>query len=257
MKNYSKRGLAWVVGSLVLAVGFSVTANAASLHQGSAGQSGTVTGSLPGAVLWGYYQTNDSEFGYGDSILRLINPNGAANGNLAGAREQTVCAMIYVFDEDQEMGECCGCPLSSAKLNTFSAYKNLTSNWSLPLLGEDVCQSDACGSVAIVASAPNALPTCTGQSGACNGGCDPTNVPGYSVTTASNLLGSFTHNQGINTKSSQLTEIGLFDDAGGDPTNLIYLQNQCGALIGNGSGSGFCNCPNEVPLTPLVPASSF
>ena len=46
----------------------------------------------------------------GDNILRLINPNGAANGNLAGAKEQTVCAMIYVFDAHQEMGACCGCP---------------------------------------------------------------------------------------------------------------------------------------------------
>ena len=57
--------------------------------------------------------------GAGDNILRLINPNGAANGNLAGAQEQTVCAMIYVFDDDEEMGECCGCPLSSSSAEDF------------------------------------------------------------------------------------------------------------------------------------------
>jgi hypothetical protein len=88
---------------------------------------------------------------------------------------------------------------------------------------------------------------------ACNGGCDPTNVPGYSVTTANNLLGSITHNQALytgpdipsNTFIASNTETPLFDDAGGDPTNLIYLQTQCGAIVGNGTGGGICNCPLE------------
>ena len=29
------------------------------------------------------------------------------------------------------------------------------------------------------------------------------------------------------------------------PTNLNYLQAQCGALVGNGTGGGLCNCPAE------------
>jgi len=41
------------------------------------------------------------------------------------------------------------------------------------------------------------------------------------------------------------TKIGFSDDAGGDPTHLIYQQNQCGAIVGNGTGSGICNCPIE------------
>jgi hypothetical protein len=64
---------------------------------------------LPGQVLWGYYQstfkgylcpTTGLDFdacntaGIGDNILRLINPNGAANTNLSGAISQPVCAMI-------------------------------------------------------------------------------------------------------------------------------------------------------------------
>jgi hypothetical protein len=28
-------------------------------------------------------------------------------------------------------------------------------------------------------------------------------------------------------------------------TNLIYLQNQCGAIVGNGAGRGICTCPTE------------
>jgi len=42
-----------------------------------------------------------------------------------------------------------------------------------------------------------------------------------------------------------ITETALSDDAGGDPTNLTYLQERCGALVGNGTGGGICNCPTE------------
>jgi hypothetical protein len=159
--------------------------------------------------------------------------------------------MIYVFDDDEEMGECCGCPLTSAQLATFSVEFNLTNNWGLTGGPEGGDHSN--GAIAIVAAAPNTTILTPGGGGeAANGGCDPTNVPGYSVTTASNLLGSVTHNQivqegssGSDAATSGLTEIGLFDDAGGDPTNLIYLQTQCGAIIGNGSHGAICTCPIE------------
>jgi hypothetical protein len=163
--------------------------------------------------------------------------------------------MIYVFDDDEEMGECCGCPLSSAQLATVSVEGNLTANWGIqsPATNNESGTDNSNGAIAVVAAAPNTALTCTGQSGACNGGCDPTNVPGYSVTTASNLLGSVTHNQLVGRQigtsvgglTAGLTETPLSDDAGGDPTNLIYLQTQCGALIGNGTGGGICNCPIE------------
>jgi hypothetical protein len=190
----------------------------------------------------------------------------------ATAKEQTVCAMIYVFDDDEEMGECCGCPLSSAQLATFSVARNLTSNWGLssPKDATLPFADNILGAIAIVASAPNTVGVLFGPfgssfvntggggpAGQCLGTacCDPTNVPGYSVTTADNLLGSITHNQfvvrptddpiTINSLTFGLTETALSDDAGGDPTNLVYLQSQCGALIGNGTGGGTCNCPLE------------
>jgi hypothetical protein len=236
-------------GLFLMGVAASTSASAASLHRGSTGSSGAaVTGSLPGQVLWGAYQI---EIDVGaqlivdrDNILRLINPNGAANGNLAGAREQTVCAMLYVFDSVEEMGECCGCPLTSAQLATFSVRQNLRSNWGVR---GDFLTSD--GSLAVVAASPNA-PLCLGQSTACNGGCDPTNNPGYLVTTTNNLLGSITREDSATSRSlieanTGLVETALFDDAGGDPINLAYLQAQCGALVGNGTGGGICNCPVE------------
>jgi hypothetical protein len=277
VRNHTIKGLALAAGAFLIAVALSASANASTLRRGSTGGGAAVTGALPGEVLWTYYETtevftacgtttSDSDGcnvgGNGDNIIRLINPNGAGNSNLAGAKGQTVCAMIYVFDDDEEMGECCGCPLSSTRLATFSVEFNLTSDWSNS--GGPEGGDHANGSIAIVASAPNTVgfqfgssiinPGGGGPAGQCLGFacCDPTNVPGYSVTTASNLLGSVTHNQQVQegatsstSSTSGLTEIGLFDDAGGDPTNLVYLQSQCGALVGNGTGGGVCNCPLE------------
>src|SRR5271166_3844446 len=122
VRNHTIKGLALAAGALLVAVALSASASASTLRRGSTGGGAAVTGSLPGEVLWTYYETTE-EFtlcnsttadtdgcnvgGNGDNIIRLINPNGAANGNLAGAKEQQVCAMIYVFDDDEEMGECC------------------------------------------------------------------------------------------------------------------------------------------------------
>ena len=260
-------------------------AGAGSLRQGSSSTGSSVNGPLPGQVQWTYFQTFNSlgQFcppgpgpdpfedvlcnteGEGDNILRLINPNGGANGNLSGVKSQTVCAMIYVFDDDEEMGECCGCPLSSAQLATFSVQQNLVANFGIT--GEPglapISTENGLGAIAIVAAAPNVpvviSPAGNGngcaanQSGACNLGCDPTNTPGYVVSPASNLFGSMTHEQSVQQGPegnqdlifAQLTETALSDDGGGDPTNLIYLQTQCGALVGNGTGGGICTCPLE------------
>jgi hypothetical protein len=175
-----------------------------------------------------------------------VNPNGSAN-SLVGGSDQPVCAMIYVFDDDQEMGECCGCPLTPAQLASFSVENNLTSDWGLR--GGPEGGDHGNGTIAIVAAAQSPALVAlgpssngqfcrAGQSGACIFGCDPTNVPGYSVTNISNLLGSITHNQVVQAGPLNfsgaifgITEIGLFDDGGGDPTNVTYLQNQCGALV--------------------------
>ena len=254
MVNRILKQIALASGLLPISVGFSDLANAASLRKGSTGSSAQVTGALPGQSLWGGYLTTEAgercssktingDFicnngGNGDNILRLINPIGSANPFLAGGFEQTVCAMIYVFDDDEEMGECCGCPITSAGILTFSIDKDLTSNWGLQ--GDPEAGAHGNGAVAIVAATPN------GPGSTCN----PTNVPGYNVTVTNNLLGSITHNQIVTTNNPLedlpgLTEVGLFDDGSGDPANLAYLQNQCGVLVGNGSGGGVCSCPVE------------
>jgi len=269
------KGVCLAAGIFLAAMVMSASANASSLRQGSGSVGAGSTGTIPGQVLWGFYQTIDdgglcpttgidtdacNVAGVGDNILRLVNPNGFANTNLARAISQPVCAMIYVFDDDEEMGECCGCPLTSTQLATFSFNGNLTSNWGIQNFEGGF---EGLGAIAVVAASVNTGIVGSGslsnghgcaftQSAACNGGCDPSNTPGYVVTTVNNLLGSITHNQAVQAGPTTsagaifgVTEVGLNDDGAGDPINLTYLQNQCGALIGNGTGGGICNCPIE------------
>jgi len=238
---------------ILVGIAISLPANAGTLRQNSTGA--TVTGARPGQVLWTDYADFspidvDSEFFGNDTIIRLINPNGSANPGISGEGEHTVCAMIYVFDDDEEMEECCGCPISSAGLLSFSVDHNLQSNG---VFNDD--NDLYTGIISFVAAAPNGDITtfgrpsnghgCTlGQSGACNFGCDPTSHPGYDVTTDNNLLGSRTYNFGyFDAGPRGLTETALFDDGAGDPNNLTYLKAECGLLVGNGSGAGICSCP--------------
>lgn len=207
----------------------------------------------PGSAFFATYNLNEAEphlsasstfastgAGIGDNILRLENPNGVANRGFG--RVTDLCAMIYVFDDDQEMGACCGCPVTPAQLETFSVRDQLTSNWGVRS-SEGIDNNS--GVIAIRSAAINNA-TCDsfgspGQtSPACNGGCDPT--VGYSGNPA--LLGSMTHPYAIGGQAG-ITEVALFDDLGGDFTFNTYLIRQCGFLVGNASGGAICTCSPE------------
>lgn len=174
----------------------------------------------------------------GDNLLRLINPAGTGSAN--------VCAMIYVFDSFEEMGECCGCPLSPQKLQSFSVQNNLSASWPLTRFPHQT------GVIEVVTAAPNVpVSNVPGQSngqgcsaaqtGACNGGCDPTNVPGYAFGRGE-LKGYISHNV-VGTIGDQGTpEVGLAQAGDVEPVTGTYLQIQCGALVGNGFSGGICSC---------------
>lgn len=229
-------------GALALVAGAAFMASAAMPAR--AGMMG------PGNALFGSYDStptkpltttstdpSDPASPVGDSILRLINPVGNANFGLGSVVDQ--CAMIYVFDNDEEMGECCGCPISPADLQTYSFQKNLLSNWGL---AGGVAGGDG---IVVVRSAVINNRNCTSfgfpfsSSPACNGGCDPST--GYSVNGP--LLGSITEAEQVD-GATNILELPLFSNGSGDLTNNHYLISQCTALVGNGSGTGICNCPN-------------
>jgi hypothetical protein len=254
VRNHTIKGLALAAGAF-LALALSAQANAATLRRATAGPA-AVTGSEPGEVLWTYYETTYpfsacptgtthgstilggcNHGGNGDNIIRLINPNGSPSPAAGGGTEVPVCANIYVFDDDEEMDACCSCPISSAGLLTLSVLSNLTSN--LVIQGNP--DEGKLGAIAIVATAQAA--------GATAGTFAPCNPENFGAVGTDNLLGSITHNQSVYANgggtTSGLTEIGLFDDAAGDATNLTYLQAECAVLTGNGSGAGVCTCPVE------------
>jgi hypothetical protein len=144
-----------------------------------------------------------------DATVRIDNP-GVTYGN--------ICAMVYVFDWDQQMTECCGCVSSHNDLRWLSVQKDLTSN---PLTGK----VSATGVIKIVAAAVNGAP------------CDPTT----NVTPTANLREWATHIQNKVGAAYPITETEFTDSTLG-ATELANLQAQCSFIGILGSGNGVCSC---------------
>ena len=210
---------------------------------------------LSGPVSDTYYNTSA-----GDNIVRLINPLGI-EPPLATESANT-CAMIYVFNNDEEMVSCCGCSLSPQKLLSLSVENNLTSNALTSQVGSN--RPPSIGILNIVSVLPNAPlpsnplrnnPPSNGQgcpkvqSAACNGGCDPTESPGYQVSTNfsfqnTELNGYIVHNTLLPGYLDTLPEV-PFANTGSDPETMAFLENLCGAIVAdNQNGVGICNCGN-------------
>jgi hypothetical protein len=144
-----------------------------------------------------------------DATVRIDNP-GLTYGNL--------CAMIYVFDADQQMSECCGCVESHNNLHTLSVRLQLTNN---PLTG--VVSRN--GVIKVVSAAVNNSP------------CDPTS----NVTPTPNLRVWATHIQNPVGAAYPITETESSDSTLG-ATELANLQAQCAFINILGSGQGSCFC---------------
>jgi hypothetical protein len=144
-----------------------------------------------------------------DATVRIDNP-GYTYGN--------ICAMIYVFDQDQQLSECCGCVETQNGLRTLSVKSNLTSN---PLTGV----VSKTGVVKIVSAAVNNSP------------CDPTS----NVTPKMNIRAWATHIQNAVGTAYPITETEFTDSTLG-ATELANLQAQCAFINVLGSGQGVCSC---------------
>ena len=150
-----------------------------------------------------------------DATVRISNP-GLTYGNL--------CAMIYVFDSDQQLTECCGCHQTHNNLRILSVRSNLTSN---PLTG--VVSRN--GVIKIVSAAVNG--------GGFNPG-EPCN-PSAGVTPLANLRSWVTHVQNPVGTAYPITETESSDSTLG-ATELANLQAQCAFIQILGSGHGICSC---------------
>src|ERR1700742_882795 len=143
------------------------------------------------------------------ATVRIDNP-GLTYGNL--------CAMVYVFDADQQLTECCGCVETHNGLRTLSVRSNLTSN---PLTGV----VSRTGVIKVVSAAVNNSP------------CDPTS----NVSPKANLRAWVTHIQNAVGAAYPITETESSDSTLG-ATELANLQAQCAFINILGSGQGVCSC---------------
>jgi hypothetical protein len=156
------------------------------------------------------YFANNAVAGAPDATVRVSNPGTASAANL--------CAMVYVFDNDQEPTECCGCLVTPDGLRTFSVKTDLNKN---PLTGV----VSTTGAIKIVSAAVNNSP------------CDPTS----NVTPTPTVRAWATHIQNKVGSAYPITET-AFSDATLSTAELTNLVEDCYFTQKMASGHGICTC---------------
>lgn len=189
-----------------LATGWGTGMTSIAASSGSISNSTTLAVNPP--VLVNYFVNANSGLPVDDTV-RVTNP-GTSGGNL--------CAMIYVFGEDQKMNECCGCLTTPNGQRTLSVGTDLTNN---PLTGVLPKR----GQIKIVPS-----------DAASNPSCEP-----FSLAPAAELRAWSTHLQAPRDGEVAVTET-QFLDAPLVPAEQNSLQNTCGLIVELGSGHGTCTC---------------
>jgi len=190
--------------------------------------------------------------GSGDALVHIVD-----FGNYEVDPRGDVCANIYVFDDDQEMQECCSCPVSADGLRTISVINDLTSNpqFSSPL---------GVGVIKIVATsiATNDSTLCTsGGNGA------PGTAGTLNAFAASGLRAWINHSDSIASNnphfdppygfvtSTSVTDFARATLDSGEIRNPIGgLTTTCLNIELHASGRGICSCgvgdtPGPPPTT--------
>jgi hypothetical protein len=166
------------------------------------------------SVYFVTYYSNANTAGAPNAVLRLINDGDASTAQIEGRPNGNLWASIYVFDDSQEMLECCNCFISADGLLSEWVNRELTGN---TLTGRTPTR----GVIKIISSATD----------------DPTNN-----SLKAGIHGTMTHVQ--YTSPWTLTEAPLSD------ANLVNaeqqgLQQSCSFAITLGSGQGTCSCTPE------------
>jgi hypothetical protein len=170
------------------------------------------------SVYFVTYYSNAQVAGAPDETIRLINDGDTAN---------TLWASFYVFDDSQELQDCCSCPITADGLLSESVNSQLAS-FALVLTPK----RDYRGVIKVVASTVNA------------GG------PNFTNTTAAGLHGWSTHTQSVNNRTPygaapfSITETPL-SDANLTSSEKSLLENLCMYDHELGSGFGICRCTTE------------
>ncbi|MFZ0888087.1 MAG: ice-binding family protein [Candidatus Binataceae bacterium] len=175
--------------------------------------------------------------------------------------------MLYVFDDNEELQECCGCPVTPDQVLTLSVINNLTSN--LGVSGAD----RAAGVIDVISSPLNfaflegtvaprgigvvswfGIPTgCDPSGGSSNGSWGTNSGEGTStaVDPTVGVCASMSHTEAMVpiqapfTKLITTTSVDLFQNAVLDSTHFSDLTSSCFDLLAKSSGAGACNCAGE------------
>ena len=169
-------------------------------------------------IFIGYF-ANANASGVPSAYLRLSNDGGSGP---AGSPTPSVCAAIYVFDNAEEMVECCSCEVTPDGYLDLSVNSSLLSN----ILNHGTKPTR--GIVEVVGNYPYPGP------------CNPT-----SYETEPGIKGWLSHVQkGATAGTFSLTETPLtdaFNSDGGE--ELDYdLEETCSMVQSLGSGTGVCSC---------------
>jgi len=184
---------------------FAVVATLA-LFVGSA-WAGDAPAGIPADTLRLDYFSNANTSSAPDATVRLVN---------AGTTYATLCEDIFVFDPNEEMSECCSCPVTPNDLRKLSVNGDLTSN---PLTGTTLTS----GSITMVSAATS-------------GGSCPTPTSG--ISPKATVRPWVTH---IQDSKFAITE-SWSPEATLGTGELNALEAQCYAIVLDGSGKGICTC---------------
>ena len=146
----------------------------------------------------------------GDSIINLTNAGSISGTDPAG----DICANIYVLAPDQQLIECCSCPLTPNHLKSVSVVHDLAGNSVTPGFPDAL-------TIALIAS-PGAT-------------CDPSAPAGL----ASGLRAWCTTVHAAPGGGSSVTER-AFLPAAASAGEIGKLTGYCGFIRNNGSGYGIC-----------------
>ena len=187
-----------------------------------------------------------------DNIVRLINPTMSDNFEYdppppPGMAQGLLCAMVYVFDANQELQECCGCPVTNNGLRKLSVKTDLISN---PLGGP----TPPSGLVVVVSAQPNVAQRSNGSFPPFYP-CDP--GPNQPYFGAPNLAGWITHidqnHSYQNLSEDEFRKTPSDTDVYDDPVE--GLVSLCSFIHLNGTGHGVCTCgvgDNQAAATATV-----
>lgn len=169
--------------------------------------SGLAFAQTPGdnSVYFVSYFSNNTAAAKMDGVARFVN-DGETGGNLWAA--------FYVFDDSQELTECCACAITPDGLLSEDVFKELTNN---PLSGPQ----RAVGVIKVISSASP----------------DPTNTK-----PTAGLRGWQTH---VQKNTTYYGTEAPYADANLSSGEQTLLQNLCYYAQILGSGYGICSCTPE------------